>query len=136
MKLKLVVSLLAVLSLLGTTACAQETALQANPGVSGVDSFHLHGGSASIAYNYKTWLSGVADFGGYNNGNVLGTGGSGTLSTYLFGPRVSYRHLRKVTPFGQVLFGVAHADSKAFWHTQLAKCIRDDRGRRRGLQGV
>src|SRR5260370_5289591 len=147
MKLKLVVSLLAVLSLFGTTARAQETApkvdifagysyLQANPGVSGVDSFHLHGGSASIAYNYKPWLSGVADFGGYNNGNLLATCGSGKLHTYLFRPRVSYRHLRKVTPFGQVLFGVAHADSKAFWHTQLAKCIRDDRGRRRGLQGV
>jgi opacity protein-like surface antigen len=125
MKSKLVVSLLAVLPLLGATAFAQETApkidifagysyLQANPGVSGVDSFHLHGGSASVAYNYKTWLSGVADFGGYNNGNVLGTGASGTLSTYLFGPRVSYRHLRKITPFGQVLFGVGHANAHAF----------------------
>jgi opacity protein-like surface antigen len=125
MKLKLVVSLLAVLSFLGTTAHAQEAApkvdifagysyLQANPGVRGVDSFHLHGGSASVAYNYNTWLSGVADFGGYNNGNILGTGASGTLSTYLFGPRVSYRHLRKITPFGQVLFGAGHANSHVF----------------------
>ena len=125
MKLKLVVSLLAVLSLFGVTARAQETApqvdvfagysyLQANPGIRGVDSFHLHGGSASIAYNYREWLSGVADFGGYNNGNILNTGASGTLSTYLFGPRVSYRHLRRITPFGQVLFGVAHANSSAF----------------------
>jgi len=125
MKLKLVVSSLAVLSLFGVTARAQETApkvdvfagysyLQANPGVNGVDSFHLHGGSASIAYNYREWLSGVADFGGYNNGNILNTGASGTLSTYLFGPRVSYRHLRRITPFGQVLFGVAHANSSAF----------------------
>jgi opacity protein-like surface antigen len=79
-----------------------------------VDSFHLHGGSASVAYNYNTWLSAVADFGGYNNGNVLGTGASGTLSTYLFGPRVSYRHFRRITPFGQVLFGVGHANSSAF----------------------
>lgn len=125
MKLKLVVSSLAVLSLLGVPARAQETApkvdvfvgysyLQANPGVNGVDSFHLHGGSASIAYNYRSWLSGVADFGGYTNGNVLNTGNSGTLSTYLFGPRVSYRHFRKVTPFGQVLFGVAHANADSF----------------------
>ena len=125
MKSKLVVSLLAVLSLLGATARAQETApkvdifagysyLQANPGVSGVNNFHLHGGSASVAYNYKTWLSAVADFGGYNNGNVLGTGASGTLSTYLFGPRVSYRHLRKITPFGQVLFGAGHVNSRVF----------------------
>ncbi|SRR6266849_2243532 len=125
MKLRFILSLLALVTIFGLSTKAQETApkvdifagysyLQANPGVSGVDSFHLHGGSASIAYNYKTWLSGVADFGGYNNGNVLGTGGSGTLSTYLFGPRVSYRHLRKVTPFGQALFGVGHANASGF----------------------
>jgi len=124
MKLKLVVSLLAVLSLFGVTARAQETPkvdvfvgysyLQASPGVSGVDSFHLHGGSASAAYNVNHWLSGVADFGGYTIGSIPGTGSSGTLSTYLFGPRVSYRHFGKLTPFGQVLFGVAHADSNAF----------------------
>jgi len=125
MKVKLVVCSLAVLFLFGATARAQETApkidvfagysyLQANPGVNGANSFHLHGGSASIAYNYREWLSGVADFGGYNNGNILNTGASGTLSTYLFGPRVSYRHLRRITPFGQVLFGVAHANSSAF----------------------
>jgi opacity protein-like surface antigen len=131
MKSKLVVCLLAVVSLFGATAYAQESApkldvfagysyLQANPGVKGVDSFHLHGGSASAAYNFNSWLSGVADFGGYNNGNILGTGASGTISTYLFGPRVSYRRLRhfhKVTPFGQVLFGVAHANSSAFGTT-------------------
>ena len=124
MKLKLVVSLLAVLSFLGATARAQETPkvdifagysyLQANPGVRGFDSFHLHGGSASVAYNAKSWLSGVADFGGYNQGNVPFTRNSGTIGTYLFGPRVSYRHFGKITPFGQVLFGVAHANRFAF----------------------
>jgi opacity protein-like surface antigen len=39
----------------------------------------------------------------------LNTGINGTLSTYLFGPRVSYRHSGRITPFGEVLFGVAHA---------------------------
>ena len=128
MKLKLVVSTLAVLSVFGVAARAQETAprfdvfagysyVQANPGVNGANSFHLHGGSASVAYNYRSWLSGVADFGGYNNGNILNTGKSGTFSTYLFGPRVSYRHFRRITPFGQVLFGVAHANAAAFGTT-------------------
>ena len=128
MKLKLVVCSLAVLFLFGVTARAQEIAprfdvfagysyVQANPGLNGVSSFHLHGGSASMAYNYRSWLSGVADFGGYNNGNILNTGASGTFSTYLFGPRVSYRHFRKITPFGQVLFGVAHANAAAFGTT-------------------
>jgi opacity protein-like surface antigen len=123
MKLKIVVCLLGVLSLFGVAAHAQDVPkidvfagysyLQANPGVNGVDSFHLNGGSASVAYNVKDWLSGVADFGGYTNGNILGTG-SGTLSTYMFGPRVTYRHFGRITPFGQVLFGVAHAGSNAF----------------------
>jgi opacity protein-like surface antigen len=127
MKPKLVLSLLSVLSLCGATAQAQDTPkvdifagysyLQANPGVSGVDSFHLQGGSASAAYNFKSWLSGVADFGGYTNGNILGTGASGTLSTYLFGPRASYRHFDRITPFGQVLFGAAHANSSVFGTT-------------------
>jgi opacity protein-like surface antigen len=125
MKSKLLVSLLAVLFISAVSAYAQETApkfdvfagysyLQANPGVSGVNSFHLHGGNGNVGYNVKNWLAGVADFGGYNNGNILGTGASGTLSTYLFGPRVSYRHMRKITPFGQVLFGVAHANTNVF----------------------
>lgn len=125
MKLKLLVSSLALLSFSAVSAYAQETApkvdvfagysyVQANPGVKGVDSFHLHGASASATYNLTDWLGGVADFGGYNNGNILGTGKSGTFSTYLFGPRVSYRHFRRVTPFGQVLFGVAHANAAAF----------------------
>ena len=121
MKLKLLVSLLTVLSLFGATAHAQDTPkfdifagysyLRLNPSTAGVSSFNLNGGSASIAYNAKSWLSGVADFGGYNNGNILNTGINGTLSTYLFGPRVSYRHFGRITPFGEVLFGVAHASS-------------------------
>jgi hypothetical protein len=31
-----------------------------------------------------------------------------SLSTLLFGPRISRRHNSPITPFGQVLFGVAH----------------------------
>jgi opacity protein-like surface antigen len=125
MKLKLWVSCLAVVSLVAVSASAQESApkvdvfagysyLQANPGVTGVDSFHLHGGNASAAYNITSWLGGVADFGGYTNGNILNTHTSGTFSTYLFGPRVSYRHYSRITLFGQVLFGVAHANGAAF----------------------
>jgi opacity protein-like surface antigen len=118
MKLKVVVCLLALASLFGATAHAQDVPkfdlfagysyVRANPSTTGVDSFNLHGGDASIAYNANHWLSGVADFGGYHANNILGTGVDGTLSTYLFGPRVSYRRFERVTPFGQVLFGVAH----------------------------
>lgn len=131
MKLKLWVSLLAALAFSAVSAVsthAQESApkfdvfagysyVQANPGVTGFDSFHLHGGNANVAYNWKSWLGGVADFGGYTNGNILSSGASGTFSTYLFGPRVSYRHYSRITPFGQVLFGAAHANAAAFGTT-------------------
>jgi hypothetical protein len=125
MKLKFVVSLLAVLALSAVSALAQESApkvdifagysyLQANPGVTGVSSFHLHGGSASVNYNLTSSLGAVADFGGYDNANIFNTKTDGRLYTYLFGPRYSYRHYRRVTPFGQVLFGSAHANAHAF----------------------
>jgi outer membrane immunogenic protein len=123
MKLKVVVCLLAFVSLslasfFGASAYAQDTPkfdlfagysyVRENPSTSAVDDFHLHGGSASIAYNANHWLSAVADFGGYHSNNILGTGIDGTLSTYLFGPRVYFHRDSRITPFGQVLFGVAH----------------------------
>ena len=118
MKLKVVVCLLVFGSVFGVVACAQDVPkfdlfagysyVRANPSTSGIDSFNLHGGSASLSYNANHWLSGVADLGGYHANNILGTGVDGTLSTYLFGPRISYRRSSRVTPFGQVLFGVAH----------------------------
>ena len=118
MKVKFVVCLLAFGSLFGVTARAQDTPkfdvfagysyVRENPSTSGIDGFNLHGGSASIAYNANHWLSAVADFGGYHSGDILGTGVDGTLSTYLFGPRVTYHRDSRIAPFGQVLFGVAH----------------------------
>jgi outer membrane immunogenic protein len=109
---------LSAVSLFATPANAQDVPkfdifagysyVRENPATSGIDGFSLNGGSASIAYNANHWLSAVADFGGYHSNNILGTGVDGTLSTYLFGPRVSFRRDSRITPFGQVLFGVAH----------------------------
>jgi outer membrane immunogenic protein len=117
--MRIVVSLLAFLSLCGVAAQAQETPkvdvfagysyVRENPGPTSGDSFSLNGGSASLTYHIRDWVSGVADFGGYHNGNILGSGVDGTLSTYLFGPRISYRSYRHFTPFAEGLFGVAHA---------------------------
>jgi opacity protein-like surface antigen len=123
MNRKVVVCLLAIVSLsavslFGSAAYGQDTPkfdvfagysyVRENPSSAGADGFNLHGGSASIAYNADHWLSAVADFGGYHSNNILGTGVDGTLSTYLFGPRISYHRDSRITPFGQVLFGVAH----------------------------
>jgi outer membrane protein OmpA-like peptidoglycan-associated protein/opacity protein-like surface antigen len=80
--------------------------------------FKLNGGSASLAYNVNNWFGLAADFGGYHTDGCVngvycfppptaksqyGT----TLDTYMFGPRLSYRHGR-ITPFAQALFGGAH----------------------------
>ena len=76
---------------------------------------------ASHTFPYEI-VSGVADFGGYHNGNVLNSGLDFTLSTYLFGPRISYRHWNRVTPFGEVLFGVERVS------TSTATANRSDNG--------
>jgi outer membrane immunogenic protein len=118
MKMRIVVSLLAFFTLCGGAAYAQDTAkvdifagysyVRDNPDTSGIDSFSLNGGSASFAYHIKDWLSAVGDIGAYHSGNILGTGVDGTLTTYVFGPRISYHSDRRITPFAQVLFGGAH----------------------------
>ena len=74
---------------------------------------NLQGGSGSFAYNVNKWFGLAADFGGskissLNASGVPSLNVNSTLFTYLFGPRISYRGIKKVTPFGQVLLGGAH----------------------------
>ncbi len=63
------------------------------------------GGKGSIAFNFTPWLAAVGDLGIYSASPSL------IALTYTAGPRVSYRHWERVTPFAQVLFGGAHASS-------------------------
>src|SRR5437899_4627505 len=124
MKLRFIVSLLALVTIFGLSANAQElpkidasvnySYLRANPGTSGFNGFNLNGGSASAAYNFKDWVSGVADFGGYHVGTDSGVNVDDHMLTYLFGPRFTYRGHRRISPFGQVLFGGARAGSGVF----------------------
>jgi hypothetical protein len=68
----------------------------------GSGGFNQNGVSGSVAYNYKSWLGLVGDFGGYHaspGGTSLNT------YTYLFGPRVTLRNPSKINPFGQFLLG-------------------------------
>ena len=77
----------------------------------------LNGGSTSIAYNFNRYLGLVGDFGGFNDTRLLLQGAtpdvvvssSGTVFTYMAGPRLSFRSHERFTPFAQALFGVAHA---------------------------
>jgi hypothetical protein len=70
---------------------------------------NLNGASGSVAYNFNRWVGAVFDLGSNYNGSVGGNGRSLGVTTYLFGPRVSWRKNKKVTPFAQVLFGGGHA---------------------------
>jgi outer membrane protein OmpA-like peptidoglycan-associated protein/opacity protein-like surface antigen len=80
----------------------------------------LNGGSTSIAYNFTRHLGLVGDFGGFGDTQLLlaGTGAkpdsSGSVYTYLFGPRYSFRNSTRLTPFVQALFGDIHASDVTF----------------------
>jgi opacity protein-like surface antigen len=121
MKLRIFVCSLALCLLGGAAAQAQDNPkvdvfagysyVRDNPGPSSGDSFSLNGGSVSVDYHITGWLGAVADFGGYHNGDVRGTGTTGTMTSYLFGPRVSLRSYHRITPFAQTLFGFGRGTS-------------------------
>lgn len=91
----------------------------------------LNGGSASIALNLNRHLGIVGDFGGFNDTEIklFGTNpssvpdSSGTVYTYLFGPRLSFRNDGRITPFAQVLFGGIHASEVTLSDCTGAACI-------------
>jgi len=121
MRLRVFVCSLAMFLLGGAAAFAQDNPkvdvfagysyVRANPGPTSGNDFSLNGGSVSVDYHVTGWLGAVADFGGYHNGDVRGTGTTGTMTSYLFGPRVSLRSYRRITPFAQTLFGFARGTS-------------------------
>src|SRR5258707_13330160 len=121
MKLRIVVCLLAPSTVFGLASKAQElpkidvsanySYFRDNPATPGVGNFSLNGGSATAAYNFRDWLSGVADFGGYDVGRVRGVNVDNHILTYMFCPQISYRKYRRITPFGHVFGGGARAGS-------------------------
>ncbi len=68
------------------------------------ETFNGNGGGGQLEYNLDNHLGFVADLAGYGATSTANGALVGGALTYLFGPRVNFR-LRKVTPFGQVLFG-------------------------------
>jgi outer membrane protein OmpA-like peptidoglycan-associated protein/opacity protein-like surface antigen len=82
----------------------------------------MHGGSTSLAFNLNNHLGLVFDFAGFNVDSLEftspGAGFSpsrvvnveGNVFSLLVGPRVSFRKRDRLTPFLQVLGGIAHAD--------------------------
>jgi hypothetical protein len=96
------------LTVLATVARAQDTPVaEVAAGYSMIEvvkgfSVTAYGGSGSVALNINHWLGAVGDFGLYH-ASPFGPGVD--AGTYTFGPRVSYRHWGKFTPFAQALLG-------------------------------
>ena len=127
MKWKLVVCLLACAAIFVPGAKAQDDSkidvfagysyLRDYPSTGSFGSFGLNGGNASIAYKATPWLSAVAEFGGYTNNDLFNAGHASNEYTYLFGPRVYLRHVYRIHPFAETLFGVAHGNANLFQTT-------------------
>src|SRR5271156_4440238 len=75
---------------------------------------HLHGGSTSVAYNFNKYVGFIADFAGFDNSKLTLFGptgtetvnASGSVYTFMVGPRLPSRRYEKFTPYAQVLAGV------------------------------
>ena len=88
--------------------------LHANAPPGQCNCFSMNGGSGAFAAYLGHRFSAVADVGGYFQSNVVGSGRSFTLETFLFGPRYSYLHSKKWTPFAQFLVGGAHGSGTLY----------------------
>jgi len=83
------------------------------------NNFNAYGGTGSFAYNANKWLGLTAEVGGYHftrqiyapptsTGSYTQESISGGFQTYMFGPRINFRHFDHFVPFVEVLFGAAH----------------------------
>jgi hypothetical protein len=127
---KLVVSL-AVVLLFSFMALAQTTPqaelfggyqyTRVNPG-SGLDGINANGWEASINGNFNKWFGLKGDFSGAYNGDLLGSGVSGSIHTFTFGPEISFRG-DKGKMFGHALFGGAHIAGGGTGETDFAMRI-------------
>jgi hypothetical protein len=92
-----------------------------NPG-SGFRSWNNQGATGSFAYNVNRWLGLTAEIGTYGfsreifvvneDESVSPATLKGSQQTYLFGPRLNFRHFDHFVPFVEVLFGAAHGSAQ------------------------
>jgi hypothetical protein len=86
---------------------------------------NLYGWDASVTGNLNTWFGVAGEFSGHYGSNgifttstllpapapptTLTVSSGSSVYTFLFGPRLSYRRDRRITPFGHVLPGFARS---------------------------
>jgi hypothetical protein len=85
---------------------------------SGYRNFNNLGATGSFTYNANKWLGLTAEVGAYsfdreifilNGDNYVNSHIKGSQETYLFGPRLNWRHFDHFVPFAEVLIGAGHA---------------------------
>ncbi|MGC1485376.1 MAG: OmpA family protein [Candidatus Acidiferrum sp.] len=81
-----------------------------NPG-GGFSSFSSYGGSGSFTWNASRWVGLTEELGASNYHRQIANtaSGSGTLTTFLFGPRLNLRRFDYFVPYAELLVGAAHA---------------------------
>ncbi len=80
-----------------------------------IGGMNMHGGDANVGINVRdTGWGFVLDFSGGRGSRQVAPGVDrhGSMFTYLFGPRYSWRKYDRVVPFVQALFGGARADQE------------------------
>ena len=93
--------------------------LNSSTGTPGNRMVNLNGGTAAAAFNFNSHFAIVGDFGGYADSQLQLTGAganqprtvnsSGTVFTYLGGPRLTLAREKRVSIFAQALAGGVHA---------------------------
>jgi len=92
--------------------------------VTNIQSLNCAGGGGTIAYNVSSVVGIAADLGGCKIfGNTYGFGNTvdGSLFTYLFGPRFTYRNSSKFEPFFEVNLGGTRASLTC--KSSAANCV-------------
>jgi len=89
------------------------TYMRSNIVVSGTQ-FNMNGGSGSVAYHLTDWFALVGEVGVTHQGTVAAKPFSLTVTTYEFGPRVSWHNHTHLTPYAQVLIGGGHANGTLY----------------------
>jgi outer membrane immunogenic protein len=86
------------------------TNIQSNGPPGGCGCFSMNGGNVWVSLGSLWNLSAVAEVGSAGARNVDGSGTSLTITSYLFGPRYTWRKFHRVQPFAQALVGAARAN--------------------------
>jgi outer membrane protein with beta-barrel domain len=88
--------------------------IRAYPSTTGFPDFNVNGGTASLAYNPRSWFGFAGEFGDYHVGQIGSASVDTNLMTYMFGPQSYFHHFGHFTPFVQGLFGGAHSNGAGF----------------------